>query len=109
MPDLSALSPWQIALIVAAVLIVLAHYKTSRADGIFVRNVHPYRRLMWFIMPTRNESVVYYEDKIRAEKLLDYLEEIIGTIGLRRQIEDLRQQESEHRCATAKVSVPSPF
>ena len=42
-------------------------------------------------------------------KLLDYLEEIIGTIGLRRQIEDLRQQESEHRCATAKVSVPSPF
>ena len=40
-------------------------------------------------------------------KLLDYLEEIIGTIGLRRQIEDLRQQESEHRCATAKVSVPT--
>ena len=73
MPDLSALTPWQIALIAAAVLIVLAHYKTSRADGVFIRNVHPYRRLMWFIMPTRNESVVYYEDKIRAEKLIDYL------------------------------------
>lgn len=73
MPDLSALSPWQIGLLVAAVLIVLAHYKTSRADGVFVRRVHPYRRLMWFIMPTRNESVVYYEDKIRAEKLIEYL------------------------------------
>ena len=75
MPNLSALAPWQLALIVAAVLIVLAHFKTSRADGIFVRRVHPYRRLMWFVMPTRNESVVYYEDKIRAEKLLAYLED----------------------------------
>mgnify|MGYP001351066200 CR=1 FL=1 len=75
MPDLSALTPLQIGLLVAAVLIVLAHYKTSRADGVFVRRVHPYRRLMWFIMPTRNESVVYYEDKIRAEKLIKYLED----------------------------------
>jgi len=73
MPDLSALTPWQISLLIAAALIVLAHFKTSRADGIFVRRVHPYRRLMWFVMPTRNESVVYYEDKIRAEKLIDYL------------------------------------
>jgi hypothetical protein len=74
MCDLSVLAPWHWALIVFGVLIVLAHFKTSRADGIFVRNVHPYRRLMWFVMPTRNECVVYYEDKIRAEKLLEYLE-----------------------------------
>jgi len=74
MIDFSILAPWHWALIVAGVLIVLAHFKTSRADGIFVRNVHPYRRLMWFVMPTRNECVVYYEDKIRAEKLLEYLE-----------------------------------
>ncbi len=81
MPDLSALPAWQLGLIAAAVLTVLAHYKTSRADGIFVRKVHPYRRLMWFVMPTRNECVVYYEDKIRAEKLLDYLEKAKPTLG----------------------------
>lgn len=75
MPDLSALSFWEIGLVILAALVVLAHFKTSRADGIFVRRVHPYRRLMWFVMPTRNESVVYYEDKIRAEKLLAYLEQ----------------------------------
>jgi hypothetical protein len=75
MPNLSALDPWQIGLLVVAVLVVLAHFKTSRADGVFVRRVHPYRRLMWFVMPTRNESVVYYEDKIRAENLMAYLAE----------------------------------
>jgi hypothetical protein len=81
MPDLSELSYWQWAMVVAAVLVVLAHYKTSRADGIFVGRVHPYRRLMWFVMPTRNECVVYYEDKIRAEKLLEYLEKGKSTLG----------------------------
>jgi hypothetical protein len=81
MPDFNQLQPWQIALIVAAVLIVLAHYKTGRADGIFVRRVHPYRRLMWFVMPTRNECVVYYEDKIRAEKLVAYLEKAKDRLG----------------------------
>ena len=81
MPDLSALNPWQIGLIVAAALVVLAHYKTSRADGVFVRRVHPYRRLMWFVMPTRNECVVYYEDKVRAEKLLAYLDKAKPIMG----------------------------
>ena len=81
MVDLSVLAPWHWALIVFGVVIVLAHFKTSRADGIFVRNVHPYRRLMWFVMPTRNECVVYYEDKVRAEKLLEYLEKGRGSLG----------------------------
>ncbi len=81
MPDVSALSPWQVVAVVAAIAILLAHYKTSRADGFFVKNVHPYRRLMWFIMPTRNECVVYYEDKVRAEKLIEYLEKAKTVMG----------------------------
>jgi len=81
MPDFGALNPWQIGLIVAAVLLFLAHYKTSRTDGVFVKRVHPYRRLMWFIMPTRNECVVYYEDKVRAENLLEYLEKAKPIMG----------------------------
>ena len=81
MPDLSVLTPWQWALAAAGILVVLAHYKTSRADSVFVKRVHPYRRLMWFVMPTRNECVVYYEDKIRAEKLLEYLEKAKPSLG----------------------------
>jgi hypothetical protein len=56
-------------------LALLSHFKTSRADGTLVKKVHPYRRLMWFIMPTRTESVVYYDDYIDAEPLLEYLAE----------------------------------
>ena len=76
MPDLTLLATWQWAALVAVALVGLAHFKTSRSDGVFVRKVHPYRRLMWFVMPTRNECVVYYEDKIRAEKLIEYLDAV---------------------------------
>ncbi|MAY80464.1 MAG: hypothetical protein CL930_06715 [Deltaproteobacteria bacterium] len=61
--------------LILSALFVLAHFKTSRADGTLVKGAHPYRRLMWFVMPTRNECVVYYEDKIRAENLIQYLAE----------------------------------
>lgn len=63
--------------IVAVVIVVLAwgalHLKTSRPDGRLLP-VHPYRRLMFVIMPTRNESVVYFDVYVRAEKLERYLE-----------------------------------
>jgi hypothetical protein len=52
---------------------VLMNMKTSRGDGTFQRNVHPYRKLMQYIMPTRNESVVYFDDYIDAEKLQQYV------------------------------------
>jgi hypothetical protein len=54
---------------------VLLNMKTSRADGTYLKATHPYRRIMPFIMQGRNESIVYYDDYINAEKLLDYLEE----------------------------------
>ncbi len=44
-----------------------------RADGDLVKNIHPYRQLMPFIMPGRNESVCYYDDYVRAEPMLDYI------------------------------------
>ncbi len=52
---------------------VLLNLKTSRCDGIYLRKVHPYRRLMQHIMITRNESVVYFDDYVVADELLDYL------------------------------------
>lgn len=62
------------------VLWVLGHLKTGRADGTLVR-VHPYRRLMFVIMPTRNESVVYFDWTVDADRLLAYLEKAKARFG----------------------------
>lgn len=48
--------------------------KKSRADGKLAR-VHPYRRMMPFIMQGRNESIVYYDDAVDVEKLLAYVKD----------------------------------
>ena len=52
---------------------IVLHLKTSRPDGTLIRDLHPYRRIMGYIMPTRNESVVYFDSFIDAEALLSYL------------------------------------
>jgi hypothetical protein len=76
--DISGGMDWYIiAGIAAGVLLLvwmLLELRTSRPDGTFVK-VHPYRRMLMFALPTRNESVVYFDDYIRAEPLLEYLEE----------------------------------
>lgn len=54
---------------------VLLNLKTSRSDGTLIKRVHPYRKMMFFIMPTRNESVVYFDEYIDVENMLAYLEE----------------------------------
>ncbi|MDP6931462.1 MAG: hypothetical protein QGG40_01040 [Myxococcota bacterium] len=51
---------------------VLLELKTSRPDGTLVRT-HPYRRLMWYIMPTRIESMAYIDVDVDATQLESYL------------------------------------
>ncbi|WP_428265561.1 2-oxo acid dehydrogenase subunit E2 [Haliangium sp.] len=58
-----------------AVLWILANSKTSRPDGVLVPRVHPYRRIMQYIMPTRSESVVFFDTYVPADALLDYVEQ----------------------------------
>ena len=53
---------------------ILMSFKTSRPDGTYIKT-HPYRRMMFFLYPTRNESVVYFDDYVRADKLLRFVEE----------------------------------
>ena len=48
-------------------------YPSQRPDGELVETPHPYRRMLPFMMRGRNESVVYYDDPARAEKLLDFI------------------------------------
>ena len=62
------------------VLWVLASMKTSRPDGSLV-SVHPYRRLMFYIMPTRSESVVFQERKVDATEILAYLKKARPELG----------------------------
>ncbi len=72
------MSPSMIALVVLAavfVLWVLLHLKTSRPDGTLVESLHPYRRLMSYIMVTRNESIVYFDAFAEVDSLLRYLKE----------------------------------
>ena len=52
---------------------VLLNLKTSRCDGVLLGKVHPYRRLMQHIMITRGESVVFFDDYVVADELLEYL------------------------------------
>jgi hypothetical protein len=62
-----------ILVVVFLALLAAANAKTSRPDGHLVRGLHPYRRVMGFVMPTRNESVVYFDSYVDAEQLLAYL------------------------------------
>ena len=50
------------------------HAKTSRPDGELIRGLHPYRRLMGYVMVSRNESVVYFDSYADVEDLLQYIE-----------------------------------
>lgn len=52
----------------------LLEWPSSRPDGVIVDRIHPYRKMLPFMMRGRNESVVYYDDSCLAEDLLDYIE-----------------------------------
>jgi pyruvate/2-oxoglutarate dehydrogenase complex dihydrolipoamide acyltransferase (E2) component len=47
----------------------------SRSDGTPISGESTLRRLMPYIMPRRNDAVVYFEQKIDVTKLLQYLDE----------------------------------
>lgn len=66
--------PWLIALALVLALWILANCKTSRPDGVLLQRVHPYRRIMQYIMPTRAESVVLFDTHVPAGPLLAYIE-----------------------------------
>ncbi|MHB8873397.1 MAG: hypothetical protein ACYC8T_06890 [Myxococcaceae bacterium] len=46
----------------------------SRPDGTLATDVPPVRRIMPFIMPTRNESAVYFEQEIDLTRTLPFIE-----------------------------------
>lgn len=69
---------WLIIIAGFFVVLTLLTLKTSRSDGELLGKIHPYRKVMMYIMPTRNESFVLYDDFIVADELLRYLEVVNG-------------------------------
>jgi hypothetical protein len=63
---------WFWGLCATGLVFVLLAFKTSRPDG-KVEKVHPYRRMVPIIMRRRNESVVYFDMDIPAERLEAYI------------------------------------
>ncbi|MBN1945138.1 MAG: 2-oxo acid dehydrogenase subunit E2 [Bradymonadales bacterium] len=66
-----------VALVVIGVILalwILINLRTSRPDGVHIKKVHPYRKLIPYVMRGRNEAVVYFDASPDAEKLLEYLE-----------------------------------
>ncbi|GDX79078.1 hypothetical protein LBMAG42_08890 [Deltaproteobacteria bacterium] len=54
---------------------ILMEFKTSRPDGTLM-NIPPYRRIMQYLMPTRNESVVYFESYLDATNFNAWVEKV---------------------------------
>jgi hypothetical protein len=63
---------WLPLLLVPVVLWCLAEWKTSRPDGVLER-VHPFRRILGFLLPSRNGAVVYFDAYADAGNLLEFL------------------------------------
>lgn len=51
----------------------------SRSDADLVPDVHPVRRIMPFVMPTRNESAVLCAEQVLAESATDFLAKVNAT------------------------------
>ena len=55
----------------------------TRPDGFRAKDVPPFRRIMPFIMRTRNESAVYFEQEISLDRATDFLDEVSERTGRR--------------------------
>lgn len=51
----------------------------GRRDGTLAKGIAPYRRMMPFILKTRNESVVYFEQQMDLTKTLKFIEQFNAT------------------------------
>ncbi|MCC6622782.1 MAG: 2-oxo acid dehydrogenase subunit E2 [Deltaproteobacteria bacterium] len=70
------MATWLIILGALVLVFTLLNWRTKRPDGEYLGKIHAYRKVLLHIMPTRNESVVYYDDYARADELERYLKAV---------------------------------
>ena len=70
-----------IGIILCVVVFVILDARTTRGDGVYLKESHPYRKLMPFVMRTRNESLVYFDMGISAHRIQEFIREREG-IGI---------------------------
>jgi hypothetical protein len=56
-----------------AVCYVLVKFKSSRPDGAYLKNIHPYRKTMIQLMPTVSMAQVSLEHRLNAEPILEFI------------------------------------
>ena len=61
---------------------ILLSSKTSRPDGVYAHKVHPYRKVVAHIQPTKTESQVAFDVAVDAEPFLAYMERAEGKFPL---------------------------
>ena len=63
-----------LVLFLLALIWILLSLRTARPDGLLVDYVHPYRKMLLYIMPTKSESVVLFDESVPADNLLEYIQ-----------------------------------
>ena len=61
--------------LVLFIAFVVLDAKNTRHDGIYIKETHPYRKIMPFVMKGRNESIVYLDIAIPSDNLMHALKE----------------------------------
>ena len=61
--------------LVLFVVFVVLDAKHTRCDGTYIKETHPYRKIMPFVMKGRNESIVYLDISIPSDNLTNAIKE----------------------------------
>lgn len=51
-------------------------FTTKRSDGIFLRDIPAFTKLLAYIMPKRSEAVIFFEQEFDVTKTLEYVERV---------------------------------
>ena len=66
---------WLVGIGLAAVVWIGLGARTSRSDGTVVKNVHPYRRMLLLVSPSKSESTFQASMEVPADELENFLSE----------------------------------
>lgn len=72
--DVQGWAWWGYVLLALGIGWLLLNMKTSRPDGTYLKTIHPYRKMIVALQPTRTESQVSFEIAVKADPIIAYME-----------------------------------